>query len=204
MTIIIINIMVISSAVTLNCCFNSFLSRKLFRPFVFTTFYKPFSIFQSGILGHVSSKWKATEYTKVTPSSDLGDERTCNPSYDRRLSLRRRSTPQLGCCGRQIKIKMVDFYHTFDFWALIRIDTVTCMFWYESWICMSWWKRPCIYLLNRGRDGKKTFQEWQYGEVGERGSKVQLQCIGRSPCNHKIITIINIVDAFIRQYLFLV
>ena len=75
---------------------------------------------------------------------------------------------------------------------------------YESAWNVSGWKRPRIYLLNRGRDGRKTFQEWQYGEVGERGSKVQLQCIGRSPCNHKIITIINIVDAFIRQYLFLV
>ena len=138
-------IMVISSAVTLNCCFNSFLSRKLFRPFVFTTFYKPFSIFQSGILGHVSSKWKSTEYTKVTPSSDLGDGRTCNPSYDRRLSLRRRSTPQLGCCGRQIKIKMVDFYHTFDFCALNRIDTVTCMFMNLHEMCLD--KKGLVYIF---------------------------------------------------------
>ena len=50
---------------------------------------------------------------------------------------------------------------------------------------------------------QKTFQEWQYGEAGEHGSKVQLQCIGRSPCNHKIIKITNIVDAFVRQYLFI-
>ena len=30
--------------VTLNCCFSSFLSRKLFRPFVFTTFLNEGSV----------------------------------------------------------------------------------------------------------------------------------------------------------------
>ena len=124
----------------------------------------------------------------MTPSNDLGDGRTCNPSSDKRLSLRRRSTPQLGCCGRQIKIKMVDFYHTFDFWALIRIDTVTCMFWYESWICMSWWKRPCIYLLNRGRDGTKNLSRmaiWGGGWAWQQSSASVHRPVSLQSQNHQ-------------------
>ena len=94
---------------------------------------------------------------KVTPSSDLVDGRTCNPSDDKLLSLRRRSMPQLDCYGRQNLGKWsITCFMGCKNWTLSTLKSSFCFDFYNNvcamiWICLKhvWMKKICHQYLTQ-------------------------------------------------------